>query len=83
MNKEKMNLIMGIIERADKVNLILFDRLSLMMDLKCAVEEFDLRLEDLLKANDLNFNHDLVGIQGNLNRQTKKFENCFVPRFAN
>ena len=41
-----------------------------------------LRLKELLEADDMNFIHDIVGIRKNLNRDTKKLENCFVPRYA-
>jgi hypothetical protein len=60
----------------------MFDRFSLIMDLECADNEFNLRLNDFLNADDFNFTHDIVGIQNNINRQIMKFENCFVPRFA-
>ncbi|KXZ22478.1 hypothetical protein AXI58_10140 [Bacillus nakamurai] len=60
----------------------MFDRMSLIMDLKCVNEEFNLRLEDLLNADDFNFSHDILGIQNNLNREERKMENLFVPRFA-
>ena len=43
---------------------------------------FDLRLNDLLNADDSNFAHDICGIQKNINRETREIENFFVPRFA-
>lgn len=81
-NKENLLLIAKIVERADEKGLLLFDRLSLIMDLECTMKQYDLRLDDLLNADDFNFSHDICGIQNNLNRETKKMENLFVPRFA-
>lgn len=75
--------IMDIVERADEKNLLMFDGLSLSMDLSYTHEIFNLDLKRLLEADNFNFVHDIVGIQNNLNRQTKQMENCFVPRFSN
>lgn len=79
---ENYPIIVKIVNRAEKGKMLLFDKISLAMDLECAVDEFNLRLNDLLNADDYNFAHDIYGIQHNLNRQTKKMENFFVPRFA-
>jgi hypothetical protein len=59
------------------------DALSLNMDIeKCHTDNFKLDLDGLLNADNFNFFHDVVGIHNNLNRQTGKIENCFVPRFS-
>ena len=58
------------------------DKLSMMMDIDVVNENYHLKLLELLAADDLNFYHDLIGIGNNLNRKTKKLENCFVPRYA-
>ncbi|MBD8046776.1 MULTISPECIES: DUF6874 family protein [Clostridium] len=79
---ENLKVIAKIVERAENKGLLMFDRLSLMMDLEFTVKEFDLRLEDLLNADDFNFSHDICGIQNNINRAEKKMENFFIPRFA-
>lgn len=81
INKKDFELIAKIAERADKLNLLMFDRLSLIMDIEEANRQFNLRLEDWLAADDYNFAHDIVGIQNNINREAKEF-NFFVPRFA-
>lgn len=81
--KEQFDICVKIVNRAEKENLLMFDdKLSLIMDLECAINKFDLRLNDLLNADNFNFAHDIYGIQNNLNRETKEFENCFLPRFA-
>jgi hypothetical protein len=56
---------------------------DIKMDLTaCVLGGCELRLEELEVADDLNFAHDLVGIERHLNRQTFQLEDCFVPRFA-
>ena len=80
--KENFKLIAEIAKRAESMNLLMFDRFSLIMDLECANREFNLRLEEFLDADNFNFAHDISGIQNNINRQTKQFENCFLPRFS-
>lgn len=41
-----------------------------------------LRLSELRNADDSNFYHDLYGIASNINRETGKLENCFLPRYS-
>lgn len=52
------------------------------MDIEAAHQDVGLKLSELLKADDGNFAHDLTGIRDNLNRDTGKLENCFLPRYA-
>lgn len=47
----------------------------------CHVNGCPLKLEELLRADEFNFAHDVFGIRRHLNRETGKLENCFVPRF--
>ena len=79
---KEMELIVENAKRAESMNLLMFDRISLIMDLECVNQEFNLRLSDLLNADKFNFAHDICGIQNNLNRNTKQLENLFVPRFS-
>lgn len=55
---------------------------TLFIDIECAHKEFNLDLDKLLKFDDFNFAHDVIEIQRHINRETKKFKNCFVPRSA-
>lgn len=80
--KERIDLMVAIAERAEERDLVAADRISLIMDLECADEQFNLRLDELLNADPFNFAHDIVEIQRHLNRETRQMENCFVPRFA-
>lgn len=81
-NKENFMKMVEIAKKAEGMNLLMFDRMSLIMDLEVANDIFSLRLDDFLQADNFNFSHDIVGIQNNINRQTKQFENFFIPRFA-
>lgn len=80
--KERLDLIIAIAERADNMGMLMFNRMSLIMDLEHTDNEFNLRLEELLSSNEPNFAHDIIGIQNNFNRKTLKMENCFLPRFS-
>lgn len=82
MNKDEMLKVVEIAKRADEKGLLMFDRMSLIMDIEAAHEQFNLKLDELLKADEHNFSHDIVGIQQNINRETKTIENCFLPRYA-
>ncbi len=80
-DKEKFLMYVKIAQRAEGMDLYTGDRFSFLMDLEHADKAFDLRLEDLLNADDFNFAHDVVGIVNNINRKTLEF-NHFLPRFA-
>lgn len=82
MTKEEMLTVVEIAKRSEEMDLAHYDRMSLIMDIEVAHEQFGLRLEELLKADDLDFAHDIVGIQQNIDRRTKTIENCFLPRYA-
>ena len=82
MNKEDKMVVVEIAKRADDMNLLVFDRMSLMMDIEAVHGEIGLKLNDLLNADDVNFTHDIVGIQKNLDRKSKKLQNFFLPRYA-
>lgn len=82
MIKDEMLIIVEIAKRAEQKGLLMFDRMSLIMDLENAHNQFKLRLDDFLKSDDFDFAHDIVGIQKNINRKTKTVENHFLPRYA-
>lgn len=81
-NKEKFMTYVKIAQRAEGMGIYNGERLALLMDLENADNVFDLRLEDLLKADDMNFAHDIVGIVNNINRKNPIDFNLFVPRYA-
>ena len=83
-NKERFMMYVKIAKRAEEMELYNGERMTLLMDLESADNIFNLRLEDLLKADNFNFAHDVVGIMNNVNRSefpAKDF-GLFVPRYA-
>ena len=82
MTKDERLLAVEIAKRAEEMNLLTFDRLSLIMDIEATHNEVGLKLSELLNADDENFTHDVVGIQKNLDRTTKTMQNFFLPRYA-
>lgn len=80
--KDRMELKLRIIERAEKAGLSLNTRTTAIIDLDNADQQFNLRLNDWLAADDVDFAHDWVGIQANMNRDSGLIESLFVPRFA-
>lgn len=83
-DKEKFMMYVKIAQRAEGMDLYTGERMTFLMDLESADKVFDLRLEDLLNADDFNFAHDIIGIVNNINRSKFPSEDfgLFVPRFA-
>lgn len=82
MTKDERLLAVEIAKRAEDMNLLMFDRLSLIMDIEATHDDIGLKLSELLNADNENFTHDIVGIQKNLDRTTKTMQNFFLPRYA-
>lgn len=80
--KEDYMIIQNIIDRAEELKIMQTKRISAVIDICLAAEQFEMNLKDFYESDDFNFTHDFVGIQNNINRETKEFENYFVPRFA-
>jgi hypothetical protein len=58
-------------------------KFKLIMDIEATNNNgCPLKLDELLNANGMDFIHDVTGIQSNINRETGKLENCFLPRYA-
>lgn len=83
-NKERFMMYVEIAKRTEEMGLYNGERMKLLMDLESADNQFNLRLEDLLKADDSNFAHDVVGIMNNINRAEFPATDfgLFVPRFS-
>ncbi|MBO0423418.1 hypothetical protein JZO84_11085 [Enterococcus plantarum] len=64
------------------MGILVFDIISLVMDLKLADEVFELNLEELKIADNQNFSHDIIGIQNHIDREDKSFSDNFLPRFS-
>ena len=58
------------------------DRLSAMMDVSAAHLANPLRLDELLKADEFNFKHDVYGIMNHIDRNTGKLKDFFSPRYS-
>lgn len=80
--REERDIIVKICERAENLGIEDKDRLTLIMDIENTHDSIGLNLQGLLEADDLNFSHDIVGIQQHINRDTKELEDFFVPRYA-
>lgn len=82
--KEKFMMYVKIAQRAEGMDLYNGECSTFLMDLESADNAFNLRLEDLLNADDLNFAHDVVGIVNNINRTEFPATDfgLFVPRYA-
>lgn len=80
--KERFLMYVKLAERAEKMGIYHGERMSLLMDIENADKVFDLRLEDLLNADDFNFAHDIIGIVNNIDRNNPFDFDLFVPRYA-
>lgn len=79
MKKDTMELISKCVDRAELTG-IYSDRMSYFMDLDYADKDVGIDFEVLLGFDEENFKHDILGISHNMNRQSKKLDNCFLPR---
>jgi hypothetical protein len=83
ITKEEDELIYKIVSRVVNESPYPIDEFNLTMDLTAVhCNGCPLFLEGLLNADDFNFAHDVYGIVENINRDTGKLENCFLPRYA-
>ena len=80
--KERFMMYVKIAQRAEGMDLYTGERFTFLMDIENADKAFNLRLEDLLNADDFNFAHDVVGIVRNIDRSNPTDFNLFVPRYA-
>ena len=79
---QEWNAIIRIVDRAERIGIGRGTRITRMMDIQNAHKQFNLRLDDMLAADDFDFAHDFIGIQANMNRLSGRIENLFVPRYA-
>lgn len=85
MNAKEMLLIDKITERALKAFKTIGierERMQVEMDIVFTYGLCCLRLKDLSEASRADFAHDILGIDKNLNRETGKMDNFFLPRFS-
>lgn len=86
VSDEEMELLLTITQRsydACRHTDIDWIFVEMLLDLiNCHAEACALDLEAMTTWPIHDVIHDLIGIRNHLNRETKKLENCFVPRFA-
>jgi len=81
--KKELDLISQIVKRGFSVMRECYvSTIDMFMDIEYAHRDCPLNLQKWLDADGANFFHDAYGIHKNLNRKTKKLDNCFVPRYA-
>ena len=80
--KERFEMTVKIVERAENMGIGIGDRITRIMDIEFADKEFHLRLDEFLNADEENFCHDFCGIQAHMDRKACKMSDLFVPRFA-
>ena len=80
--KEESKLIMAIVERAWKSNMLYKEKIDMIMDISKVHENNPMKLQEWLEADDWNFTHDIVGIATFLDRETGKLMDCFLPRYS-
>lgn len=82
---EKRELILTMFEiakRADDMDILAIDRLTLKMDLENVNKKIKMNFKELLKSDDTDFIHDIYNIQLFMDRETGELINDFLPRFA-
>jgi hypothetical protein len=68
---------------ARKFDHLEIDLLTFEMDLTaCHANGNPLRLRELLKADDFNFAHDVLGIHQHIDHETGELRDCFLPRYS-
>lgn len=84
ISPEDFDLLVKVAERVEKkLSAYPDDRQTLVMDLNaCHSNGCPLDFEGLLEASHGEFAHDIWGIRSNINRETGKLENHFIPRYA-
>ena len=83
LEKRELILIMfEIAKRADDMDILAVDRLTLKMDLENVNKKIKMNFQELLKADDIDFIHDIYNIQLFMDRKTGELKNDFLPRFA-
>jgi len=83
-NPVDAELIRRIVARAIREGVIAKKySVDIEMDLRAVhLNDVPLRLVDMLQAKPFDLDHDILGINRHLDRETGKLRSCFLPRFA-
>jgi hypothetical protein len=83
LTKNDYETIVEIAKRSETLNIGFGDRITRLMDIEFACNQFNIDLFKFLTCQDFDFAHDFVGIQMRLDRLNNKWnDDCFVPRCA-
>lgn len=86
VSKSEFELIGKIAARAVKMANgydFKYSKMDAVMDITaCHANGSPLRLDELLKARDGDFGHDIFGIRRHINRETGQLMDCFSPRYS-
>lgn len=76
------NLILAneVIERADRLDLLINDKVSLLMDLNVYYSHYNFSLQELLQADTKQFIHDIKAIQGSVDHERMTIKTDFLQR---
>jgi len=81
LTREEYQTIDKMVDRLESI-IGSVDRMAVSMDIDACNMTVPLDLKKLEAFDDLNFTHDIDGIQRHLDRETGELENCFLPRCA-
>lgn len=81
-DKSRFMMYVKLAQRAEGMGIYHGERITLLMDIENADKVFNLKLDELLNADDGNFTHDIIGIMANIDRNNPTDFNFFVPRYA-
>ena len=57
------------------------DKIEYLLEIHAAMKSYpEMDVEKLLNASNEDFGHDICGIRKNLDSETKKFKNGFIPK---
>jgi|18_taG_2_1085343.scaffolds.fasta_scaffold10950_6 hypothetical protein len=87
MNKENITKMVEACKRFERLHdadELFGERMSRMMDLESADQQFKMDWDALLEADDYEFCHDVAGIHRHADRTSypAQIGGCFLPRFA-
>ena len=82
ITQEEHLIIKKICDRAETLGIMQSDKIDLALDIENVHKAIGLKLNDLLKTNNLDFVHDIECIQNNIDRERKMIANDFVPLCA-
>ena len=81
IGKEEWDVVCKVMDKASAL-FPNYKRITMGLDLLNAHDDVGIDFSRLLAFDNMDFIHDIMGIRNNMNRETGKLENCFLPRCA-